>query len=51
MDISPEPFLLQAEQPQLSQPLFVADMFHSFDNFLSLLWTHSNSPYLSCMWI
>jgi len=31
--VSPEPFLLQAEQPQLSQPVLVGEVFHPLDHF------------------
>ncbi|KAK4826030.1 hypothetical protein QYF61_003851 [Mycteria americana] len=30
--VSPEPSLLQAEQPQLSQPFFIGEMFHPLDH-------------------
>ncbi|KAK4831083.1 hypothetical protein QYF61_015281 [Mycteria americana] len=31
--VSPEPSLLQAEQPQLSQPFLIGDVFHPSDHF------------------
>ncbi|KAK4832392.1 hypothetical protein QYF61_022247 [Mycteria americana] len=31
--ISPEPSLLQAEQPQLAQPVFIGEVFHFSDHF------------------
>ena len=31
--VSPAPSLLQAEQPQLSQPFLTGDMFHPSDHF------------------
>ncbi|KAK4832884.1 hypothetical protein QYF61_026434 [Mycteria americana] len=32
-EVSPEPSLLQAEQPQLSQPFLTGEVFHSSDHF------------------
>ncbi|KAK4826814.1 hypothetical protein QYF61_011622, partial [Mycteria americana] len=40
--VSPEPSLLQAEQPQLSQPFSIAEGFQPSDHFRGLLWTRSN---------
>jgi len=31
--VSPQPFLLQAEQPQLSQPFFIGEVFQPLDHF------------------
>ena len=40
--VSLEPFLLQAEQPQLSQPVVIREAFHPLDHFggLSLYGLH-----------
>ena len=40
--VSLEPSLLQAEQPQLSQPGFTGELFQPLDHFCGLLWTCSN---------
>ena len=40
--VTSEPFLLQAEQPQLYQPVLIEEMFQLWIIFLALLWTHSN---------
>jgi len=40
--VSPQPSLLQAEQPQLSQPFLTAEVLQPSDNFCGLLWIHSN---------
>ena len=41
--VSPQPSLLQAEQPQLSQPFLTAEGFHCSDHCCGLLWPRSNS--------
>ena len=43
--LSPEPFLLQAKQPPLSQPFLIGDVFHPSDHFYGppldpLQWVH-----------
>ena len=40
--VSPEPSLLQAEQPQLSQPFHIGELFQPSDHCCGLLWTCSN---------
>ena len=40
--LCPEPSLLQAEQPQLSQPFPAGEVFHPFDHYCDLLWSSSN---------
>ena len=40
--VTPEPSLLQAEQPQLSQPFLIGEVFQPSDLFRGLLWTCSN---------
>ena len=40
--VSPEPSLLQAEQPQLSQPVITAEVLQPSAHFGGLLWPHSN---------
>jgi len=39
--VSLEPFLLQAEQPQLSRPFLIAEVLQPSDHFCGLLWTRS----------
>ncbi|KAK4818643.1 hypothetical protein QYF61_016614 [Mycteria americana] len=41
--VSLEPSLLQAEHPQLSQPVFIGEVLQPSDHFCGLLWTCSNS--------
>ena len=41
--VSLEPSLLQAEQPQLSQPVLIAEVLQPSDQLRGLLWTHSNN--------
>ncbi|KAK4818642.1 hypothetical protein QYF61_016613 [Mycteria americana] len=41
--VSRQPSLLQVEHPQLSQPVFIAEVFQPSDHFCGLLWTRSNS--------
>ena len=41
--VSPQPSLLQAEQPQLSQPVLTgSEVCQTSDHFCGLLWTRSN---------
>ena len=40
--VTSELSLLQAQQPRLSQPVLIGEVFHSFDHFVVLLWTHFN---------
>jgi len=40
--VSLEPSLLQAEQPQLSQPFLIQEVFQPSSHFCSLLCTRSN---------
>ena len=46
--VSLKPSLLQAEQPQLSQPFFTGEVFHPTDHFVALLWATPTGPCLSC---
>ena len=48
--VSPEPSLLQAEQPQLSQPFLVAEVLQPSDHFCGLLWTRSNRSMSFLCW-
>ncbi|KAK4826819.1 hypothetical protein QYF61_011627 [Mycteria americana] len=48
--VSPEPSLLQAEQPQLSQPFSIAEGFQPSDHFRGLLWTRSNRSMSVLCW-
>jgi len=41
--VSPEISLLEAEQPQLSQPFLLGEVFQPLDHFCGLPWPHSNS--------
>jgi len=50
--VTPEPSVLQAEQPQLPQPVFVAEVLQPSDHLRGLLWTRSNtSMSYSCCWL
>jgi len=40
--VSPQPSLLRAEQPQLSQPFLTGEVLQPSDHLCGLLWTRSN---------
>jgi len=40
--VSPQPSVLQAEKPTLSQPFLVGEVLQPSDNFCGLLWPRSN---------
>jgi len=42
--------LLQAEQPQLSQPFLTEEVFQPSDQLCALLWTHSNRSMSVLCW-
>ncbi|KAM6340258.1 uncharacterized protein FN964_011654 [Alca torda] len=46
--VSPGPLLLQAEHPQLSQPVLTAEGLQLSDHLRGLLWTHSNRSMSFC---
>ena len=48
--VSPQPSLLQAEQPQLSQPFLIGEVLQPSDHLCGLLWTHSNSSMSFLCW-
>ena len=48
--VSPEPSLLQAEQPQLPQPVLIAEGFQPSDHCWGLLWPCSNSSRSVLCW-
>jgi len=48
--VSPQPSLLQAEQPQPSQPFLTAEVLQPSDHLCGLLWTHSNSSMSLLCW-
>ena len=41
-EVSSDPSILQVEQPQLSQPFLIAEVFQPSDLFCGLIWTCSN---------
>jgi len=48
--VSPEPSLLQAEQPQLSQSFLTTEVFQPSNHFRGLLWPHSNRSISFVCW-
>ena len=40
--VFPEPSLLRTEQPQLSQPVLIGEVFHPLDHFCDPLWVCPN---------
>ena len=49
-NVSLEPSLLQAEQPQLSQPSLTGEVFQPYDHFCGLLWTRSHRSMSLLCW-
>ena len=48
--VSPEPSLLQAKQPQLSEPVLIGEVFQPPIILVALLWTRSNSSMSFFCW-
>ena len=48
--MSPQPSLLQAEQPQLSQPVLIGEVLQPLNHLCGLLWTHSNRSVSFLCW-
>ena len=48
--VTPEPSLLQAEQPQLPQPVLVGEVLQPSDNLRGLLWPCSNPSMSFLCW-
>jgi len=42
LKVTPEPSLLQAEQPQLPQPFLTSEGFQPLNIFVALYWPHTN---------
>jgi len=48
--VIPQPSLLQAEQPQLPQPVLIGEVLQPSDHLRGLLWTRSNTSMSFLSW-